>query len=57
MQNLIVLAGYLVAIPPMIVEAFPNKIINIHPSPDPILFAVEPDTYGLHVHEAALKKE
>ena len=28
--ELIVLAGYLVAIPPMIVEAFPNRIINIH---------------------------
>ena len=28
--ELIVLAGYLVAIPPMIVEAFPNKSINIH---------------------------
>jgi phosphoribosylglycinamide formyltransferase-1 len=30
--DLIVLAGYLVAIPPMMVEAYPNKIINIHPS-------------------------
>ena len=30
--ELIVLAGFLVAIPPMIVEAYPNKIINIHPS-------------------------
>ena len=28
--ELIVLAGFLVAIPPMIVEAYPNKIINIH---------------------------
>ena len=27
--ELIVLAGFLVAIPPMIVEAYPNKIINI----------------------------
>lgn len=31
-MDLIVLAGYLVAIPPMMVEAYPNKIINIHPS-------------------------
>ena len=30
--ELVVLAGFLVAIPPMIVEAFPNRIINIHPS-------------------------
>ena len=30
--ELVVLAGFLVAIPPMIVEAYPNRIINIHPS-------------------------
>ena len=30
--DLIVLAGYLVAIPPAIVNAFPNRIVNIHPS-------------------------
>ena len=30
--DLVVLAGYLVAIPPVIVEAYPNRIINIHPS-------------------------
>ena len=30
--DLLVLAGYLVAIPPSIVQAFPMKIINIHPS-------------------------
>ena len=30
--DLIVLAGFLVAIPPAMVEAFPYKIINIHPS-------------------------
>ena len=51
--ELIVLAGYLVAIPPMIVEAFPNKIINIHPSLIPSFCGV--GYYGLHVHEAALK--
>ena len=52
--ELIVLAGYLVAIPPMIVEAFPNKIINIHPSLIPSFCGV--GYYGLHVHEAALKR-
>ena len=46
--------GYLVAIPPMIVEAFPNKIINIHPSLIPSFCGV--GYYGLHVHEAALKR-
>ena len=30
--DLIVLAGYLVAIPEILVKEFPNKIINIHPS-------------------------
>ena len=52
--NLIVLAGFLVAIPPMIVEAYPNKIINIHPSLIPSFCGV--GYYGLHVHEEALKK-
>ena len=50
--ELIVLAGYLVAIPPMIVEAFPNKIINIHPSLIPSFCGK--GYYGLKVHEAAL---
>ena len=44
----------LVAIPPMIVEAFPNKIINIHPSLIPSFCGA--GYYGLHVHEAALKR-
>ena len=38
----------------MIVEAFPNKIINIHPSSIPSFCGV--GYYGLHVHEAALKR-
>ena len=52
--ELIVLAGFLVAIPPMIVEAYPNKIINIHPSLIPSFCGV--GDYGLHVHEKALEK-
>lgn len=52
--ELVVLAGYLVAIPPMMVEAYPNKIINIHPSLIPSFCGV--GYYGLHVHEAALKR-
>ena len=52
--NLVVLAGYLVAIPPMIVEAFPNRIINIHPSLIPSFCGV--GYYGLHVHEGVLAK-
>ena len=52
--DLIVLAGFLVAIPSMIVEAFPNKIINIHPSLIPSFCGV--GYYGLHVHEKALAR-
>ena len=52
--DLIVLAGFLVAIPSMIVEAFPNKIINIHPSLIPAFCGV--GYYGLHVHEKALAR-
>lgn len=52
--DLIVLAGYLVAIPPIIVEAFPNKIINIHPSLIPSFCGV--GYYGLKVHEGVLKR-
>ncbi len=50
--GLVVLAGYLVSIPPMIVEAFPNRIINVHPSLIPSFCGV--GYYGLKVHEAAL---
>ena len=52
--ELIVLAGFLVAIPPMIVEAYLNKIINIHPSLIPSFCGV--GYYGLHVHEKALAR-
>lgn len=52
--DLVVLAGFLVAIPPEIVEAFPNKIINIHPSLIPSFCGV--GYYGLHVHEGALAR-
>ena len=52
--DLIVLAGFLVAVPSMIVEAYPNKIINIHPSLIPSFCGV--GYYGLHVHEKALAR-
>lgn len=52
--DLVVLAGYLVAIPPIIVEAYPNKIINIHPSLIPSFCGV--GYYGLHVHEGVLER-
>lgn len=52
--DLVVLAGYLVAIPEMLVKEFPNKIINIHPSLIPSFCGV--GYYGLRVHEAALER-
>ena len=54
MVDLIVLAGYLVAIPPMMVEAYPNKIINIHPSLIPSFCGK--GFYGLKVHDAVLAR-
>lgn len=52
--DLIVLAGFLVAIPEALIEAFPGKIINIHPSLIPSFCGV--GYYGLKVHEAALAR-
>lgn len=52
--DLIVLAGYLVAIPPAVIRAFPGRIINIHPSLIPSFCGK--GFYGLKVHEAALAR-
>ena len=48
--SLIVLAGFLWKIPPSFLEAFPNKIINIHPSLLPKYGGK--GMYGNHVFEA-----
>lgn len=52
--DLIVLAGFLVNISKDIVDAFENRIINIHPSLIPSFCGK--GYYGLKVHEAALKR-
>lgn len=52
--DLIVLAGFLVNISKDIVDAFENKIINIHPSLIPSFCGK--GYYGLKVHEAALRR-
>lgn len=52
--DLIVLAGFLVAIPSIMTAAYPNKIINIHPSLIPSFCGK--GFYGLKVHEAALAR-
>lgn len=52
--DLVVLAGFLVKIPEQAVAAFPNRIINIHPSLIPSFCGV--GYYGLKVHEKALER-
>ncbi|MDD6716877.1 MAG: phosphoribosylglycinamide formyltransferase [Firmicutes bacterium] len=52
--DLIVLAGFLVAIPEAVIRAFPMKIINIHPSLIPSFCGK--GYYGLKVHERALER-
>lgn len=52
--DLIVLAGFLVKIPPRMVTEFSNRIVNIHPSLIPSFCGV--GYYGLRVHEKALER-
>ncbi|MFN2261156.1 MAG: formyltransferase family protein [Psychroflexus sp.] len=52
--NLIVLAGFLLKIPEHMIQAFPNKIINLHPALLP-KYGGE-GMFGEHVHKKVLKK-
>ncbi|HAE45576.1 MAG TPA: phosphoribosylglycinamide formyltransferase [Lachnospiraceae bacterium] len=52
--DLVVLAGCLVKIPEILIDAYPNKIINIHPALIPSFCGL--GYYGLKVHEAALER-
>lgn len=52
--DLIVLAGCLVVLPQALIEKYPNKIINIHPSLIPSFCGT--GYYGLKVHEKALER-
>ena len=52
--DLIVLAGFLVAIPAPMVQKYQRRIINIHPSLIPSFCGV--GYYGLRVHQAALER-
>lgn len=52
--DLVVLAGCLVVIPRIMVEAFPNRIINIHPALIPSFCGT--GYYGLKVHEGVLSR-
>ena len=50
--DLVVLAGFLVIIPPALIAEYRNRLINIHPSLIPSFCGT--GYYGLKVHEAAL---
>ena len=52
--DLVVLAGFLVVIPKIVIEAYRGRIINIHPSLIPSFCGT--GYYGLKVHEAALAR-
>lgn len=52
--DLVVLAGCLVVIPKCMVDAYPNRIINVHPSLIPSFCGT--GYYGLKVHEAVLER-
>ena len=52
--RLIICAGYLQKIPPKLIQAFPNRILNIHPSLLP-KFGGQ-GYYGIHVHKSVLEK-
>ena len=52
--DLVVLAGCLVVIPEIMVKAYPNKIINIHPALIPSFCGT--GFYGLKVHEGVLER-
>lgn len=53
--DLIVLAGFLWKFPSDIIEAFPNKIVNIHPALLPKYGGK--GMYGLNVHRAVLENK
>ncbi|MDR0606614.1 MAG: phosphoribosylglycinamide formyltransferase [Bacteroidales bacterium] len=53
--DLIVLAGFLWLIPESMINAFPNKIINIHPALLPKYGGK--GMYGMHVHQAVIANQ
>ena len=52
--QLVVLAGFLTILPENVIQAYPKRILNIHPSLIPSFCGA--GFYGLKVHEAALAK-
>ena len=52
--DLIVYAGFMVILDRCVCEAFPNRMMNVHPALIPSFCGK--GFYGLHVHEAVLEK-
>ena len=52
--ELVVLAGFLSVLGHSVIAAYPNRILNVHPSLIPSFCG--PGFYGLRVHEAALAR-
>ena len=52
--DVVVLAGFLTILPENVIGAYDHRILNIHPSLIPSFCG--DGFYGLHVHEAALKR-
>ena len=50
--DMVVLAGFMTILTEEIVQAYPNKILNVHPALIPSFCGK--GAYGLHVHEQAL---
>ncbi|MBU3819077.1 MAG: phosphoribosylglycinamide formyltransferase [Candidatus Faecalibacterium intestinavium] len=52
--GLVVLAGFLSVLGPSVIEAYPRRILNVHPALIPSFCG--PGMYGLRPHEAALAR-
>lgn len=53
--DFVVLAGYLLLIPRFLIQAFPSKIVNIHPALLPNYGGK--GMYGMHVHQAVIQNK
>jgi phosphoribosylglycinamide formyltransferase-1 len=51
--DLIVLAGFLLKVPPYLIDAYSNQMINIHPALLPKFGGK--GMYGMHIHEAVVQ--
>jgi len=53
--DLIVLAGFLLKVPQNLIDAYPNKIVNIHPALLPKFGGK--GMYGMHIHQAVVANQ